>query len=354
MTLSSDRESGEVTPASDRRPPASQREQTRPTRYAGVDLGTNSIRLLVVEVRDGGHLEPILRLGESCRLGEGLDATGEISDVAEARASQTLKGFIRRARALRPDRIHIAATHALRSAANGAEVARRLEESSGLPVQILSGEEEARFVYDAVREALGAIGLPEPCLVIDIGGGSVEIVRGEHGRVTSWLSLDVGCVRLTERFLVGDPPIAEELSRLEAHILGKLAPHPELFEGLVSGAGVGGTLTAMAALDLGLVRYEAARVEGHSLNREAIGRWNRQLFALTNQERHVLPAVGRGRADIIVAGCVILHAVLSHSKLTSIRVSTRGLRYAVVQRMAAERQFSDLPKLGPGDVTPDR
>ena len=303
-------------------------------RFAGVDLGTNSIRLLVAELRPNQQLEPLLRLGESCRLGEGLETHGVIMPEAEERATRTLQNFVRRARSLKPQAIAVAATHALRSASNGSEVAARLSRAVDLPVEVLSGEDEARMVYGAVRHALGPDRLVEPCLVLDIGGGSVELVRGDQNGVTSWVSLDLGCVRLSERFLVGDPPIPEELSRLETHVRSALAQHSEIFEDLKGGAGVGGTLTAMAALNLGLVRYEAGRVEGHVLDPVSIDRWSRQLAALTIQERTHLPAVGPGRADIIVAGCSILKAVLAASQLDQMTVSTRGLRYAVVRRLA--------------------
>lgn len=336
MTASSNRPSRDGQTAASGSTSGNHNQSGRRPRFAGIDLGTNSIRLLVVEIQEDGRMEPVLRLGESCRLGEGMDALGTISAEAEARTSKSLQNFIRRARAMRPRAIAVAATHALRSASNGAEVTERLSRAVGLPVEVLSGEEEARLVYEAVHHALGPERLSEPCLVLDIGGGSVELVRAEGGKVTSWVSLDMGCVRLSERFLGGDPPVAEELALLEAHIGEQFDQHPEVFDGLVSGAGVGGTLTAMAALDLGLIRYEASRVEGHPLDRDAINRWSRQLFALTNNDRSQLPAVGPGRADIIVAGCAILRAVLSHSDLPRLTASTRGLRYAVVQRLAAQ------------------
>jgi exopolyphosphatase/guanosine-5'-triphosphate,3'-diphosphate pyrophosphatase len=336
MTSSSNRPSNDGQVSALGSSSGSRNHSGRPTRFAGVDLGTNSIRLLVVEIKRNGQMEPILRLGESCRLGEGLDAEGRISPEAEARTAKSLQNFIRKARSLKPRAIAVAATHALRSAENGSEVAARLSQAIDLPVDVLSGEEEARYVYQAVHHALGSERLREPCLVLDIGGGSVELVRAEGGDVTSWVSLDMGCVRLSERFLIADPPRQEELAELEEHVGEQLEQHPEVFEGLVSGAGVGGTLTAMAALDLGLVRYEASRVEGHPLDRDAIGRWSRQLCALTTDERSRLPAVGPGRADIIVAGCAILRAILSHSDLTTLTASTRGLRYAVVHRLAAQ------------------
>jgi exopolyphosphatase/guanosine-5'-triphosphate,3'-diphosphate pyrophosphatase len=303
-------------------------------RFAAVDVGTNSIRLLVVEARDG-RLEPLLRLGESCRLGEGLDAQGIISRDAEERASRTLGRFLRRARSLGPRRIGIAATHALRSAGNGLEVAERLSRGVGVPVEILSAEDEALFVYEAAREALGAALLPEPCLVMDIGGGSVELVRGEDGRVKRWLSLEVGCVRLTERFLPSDPPQAIELERLREHVRAALEGYSDLLAGVIGGAGVGGTLTALAALDLGLERYEASRVEGYRLNRDAIQGWSDRLAVMSRREREAMAAVGSGRSDIIVAGCAVVLEVIRRSGLSGLVVSTQGLRYALARRLAA-------------------
>lgn len=329
MTTSSNGPVGPRVPT-----PAPGMRSVRP-RFAAVDVGTNSIRLLVVEARDG-RLEPLLRLGESCRLGEGLDAQGVISRHAEERASRTLSRFVRRARSLGPRRITIAATHALRSAGNGVEVAERLSRGVGVPVEILSAEDEAFFVYEAAREALGPSRLPEPCLVMDIGGGSVELVRGAEGKVDRWLSLEVGCVRLTERFLPGDPPTTEQLARLREHVEGALDGHVELWEGVVGGAGVGGTLTALAALDLGLDRYEASKVEGYQLTREAIASWGERLAGMTRDERESLAAVGAGRADIIVAGCAVVLEVIRLSRLPGLVVSTQGLRYALARRMASQ------------------
>jgi exopolyphosphatase/guanosine-5'-triphosphate,3'-diphosphate pyrophosphatase len=169
---------------------------------------------------------------------------------------------------------------------------------------------------------------------MDIGGGSVELVRGEGREVQTWRSLEVGCVRLSERFLDSDPPARGELERLEQYVEERLNGHPGLFPGLRGAAGVGGTLTALAALDLGLVRYEASRVEGHRLGREAIERWCRELVGRTTAEREGLHAVGAGRADIIVAGCVVLGAILKRCEVPELIVSTQGLRYALVRELA--------------------
>jgi exopolyphosphatase/guanosine-5'-triphosphate,3'-diphosphate pyrophosphatase len=320
-------------PAEDGRAP---RRPSLPARFAAIDVGTNSIRLLVVERRADGRLEPLLRLGDSCRIGAGLEAEGRISQSAEERAARTLTRFVRRARSLAPRTLVAAATHALRSASNGADVAARLGRVAGVPVSILTAEEEARYVYEAARDALGADRLPEPCLVVDIGGGSVELVRGESGAVAAWASLEVGCVRLTERFLRDDPPAPTQVAAMNEYVQNALAGEASLLEQPASGAAVGGTLTALSALDLGLERYEAARVEGHVLTREAIARWSHWLADRPNSERESLNAVGEGRADIIVAGCAVLNALLERTGLAEISVSTHGLRYALARRAAGD------------------
>ena len=303
-----------------------------PLRVASIDIGTNSVRLLVAERNAHGDVRPLVRLGESCRLGEGLDATGRIGARAEERTRDTLSRFGRRARELDCVHVLVAATNALRSAANGAEVTDRLSAAAGYPIRILSGEEEARYVYQAVIEGLRWDPGRGEYLVVDIGGGSVEIVRGTGHRVEHWVSLELGCVRLTERFLRSDPPSAGELADLRSFLRSEwtrldalLRPTPQ------AAAGVGGTITALAALNLGLRRYDASRVEGHLLPTGDVRRLTESLCGLTTGERQALATVGPGRADILPAGCVLLVSLLEAAGLASITASTQGLRYALAR-----------------------
>ncbi len=305
---------------------------SRPLRVASIDIGTNSIRLLVAERGGRGDLRPLVRLGESCRLGEGLDATGRIGSRAEERTRETLARFAHRARELECSTVVVAATNALRSAANGAEVTARLEAAAGYPIRILSGEEEARYVYQAVIDGLRWDPTQGEYLIVDIGGGSVEIVRGAGLEVRHWVSLELGCVRLTERFLKSDPPAPAELADLRAYLRGTWVEHDVLMRPTPQAAGgVGGTITALAALNLGLRRYDASRVEGHLLPTGDVRRLTESLCGLTTSERQALATVGPGRADILPAGCVLLVSLLEAAGLASITASTQGLRYALAR-----------------------
>ncbi len=304
----------------------------RPLRVASIDIGTNSVRLLVAERGGRGDLRPLVRLGESCRLGEGLDATGRISARAEERTRDTLARFAHRARELECSSVVVAATNALRSAANGAEVTIRLEAAAGYPIRILSGEEEARYVYQAVIDGLRWDPARGEYLIVDIGGGSVEIVRGSGLDVRHWVSLELGCVRITERFLKSDPPAPEELDELRAYLRGIWVEHDSLLRPTPQAAGgVGGTITALAALNLGLRRYDASRVEGHLLPTGDVRRLTESLCGLTTSERQALATVGPGRADILPAGCVLIVSLLEAAGLASITASTQGLRYALAR-----------------------
>lgn len=312
-------------------------------RVAAIDIGTNSIRLLVAERNSHGDVRPLVRLGESCRLGEGLDATGRIGARAEERTRDTLSRFARRARELDCVHVIVAATNALRSAENGAEVTDRLSAAAGYPIRILSGEEEARFVYQAVIDGLRWDPGRGEYLIVDIGGGSVEIVRGVGLAVEHWVSLELGCVRLTERFLRSDPPSAGELNDLRAFLRAEwvrldplLRPTPQ------AAAGVGGTITALAALNLGLRRYDASRVEGHLLPTGDVRRLTESLCGLTTGERQALATVGPGRADILPAGCVLLVSLLEAAGLASISASTQGLRYALARQALRSAEAAAL------------
>ncbi|MGH7726833.1 MAG: Ppx/GppA family phosphatase [Candidatus Eiseniibacteriota bacterium] len=316
-------------------------------RVAAIDIGTNSVRLLVAERGAEGEVRPLVRLGESCRLGEGLEATGRIPSRSEDRTRETLARFARRARELECVEVIVAATNALRSAGNGPEVTHRLSEAAGYPIRILSGEEEARLVYRAVIEGLRWNRDSGEYLVVDIGGGSVEIVRGLGNREARWVSLELGCVRLTDRFLTSDPPSPDQLASLRSFLRTEwvrqdalLRPTPQ------AAAGVGGTVTALAALNLGLRRYDASRVEGHLLPTGDIRRLTDSLSGLTTAERQALATIGPGRADILPAGCVLLVTLCEAAGLASLTASTQGLRYALARAALARaenRRFGVSP-----------
>jgi exopolyphosphatase / guanosine-5'-triphosphate,3'-diphosphate pyrophosphatase len=299
-------------------------------RIGAVDIGTNSVRLLVADVDEKQRLRTAHRMGEISRLGEGLDRTGLIDETAATRTLDCLERFVQEAEYSGASRIRVAGTNALRVARNGPEVAGRFSARIGYPVEILTGEEEARLVFLAVLS-----GLPAPggrAVVVDIGGGSTEVICGEGEECSQVLSLELGCVRLTERYLRSDPPSPAELDQIRTHVrqvfderLPFLNGHP-----VSRAVGVGGTVTAFAALDLGLIKYDPSRIENHLLGCERIQAIERQLCETPLSERRDLAGVSRGRADVIPAGSVILSEFVSRFPVSGVYVSTRGLRYGLV------------------------
>jgi len=209
-------------------------------------------------------------------------------------------------------------------------VADRYAQRIGYPVDILTGEEEARLGFRAVMSGLSA---PHGrSVVVDIGGGSTEIICGEGEKGTQLISLELGCVRLTERLVQGDPPADVELEQIRSHVREIFAEKLAAFDGdrIDRAVGVGGTVTAFGALDLGLTKYDPSRIENHLLSRERIASIEKHLCSIPLNQRRDLAGVSRGRADIIPAGAVILSEFVNRFPVTGVYVSTRGLRYGLV------------------------
>jgi exopolyphosphatase/guanosine-5'-triphosphate,3'-diphosphate pyrophosphatase len=299
-------------------------------RIGAVDIGTNSVRLLVADVDERERLRTAHRMGEISRLGEGLDRTGAIDQAAAARTLECLERFVHEAEYSGASRIRVAGTNAFRVATNGREVAESFSERIGYPVEILTGEEEARLVFLAVLSSLGTV--RGSSVVVDIGGGSTEIISGEGEDGTQVISLELGCVRLTERLMRSDPPSPSELEAVRRHVLDVFADKLRSFElnGVERAIGVGGTVTAFGALDLGLAKYDPSRIENHHLTRERISNIGRQLCSIPLSQRRDLAGVSRGRADIIPAGAIILCEFVDRFAVNGVYVSTRGLRYGLV------------------------
>lgn len=269
-------------------------------------------------------------MGEISRLGEGLDRTGIIDEAAASRTLECLERFVHEAEYSGASRIRVAGTNAFRVAANGLEIATRFSDRVGYPVEVLTGEEEARLVFLAVLSGLA----PQPgrSIVVDIGGGSTEVISGENGAGTQVISLELGCVRLSERLIHADPPTEAELNTLREHVRDVFRDKLAAFDpgGIGRAIGVGGTVTAFGALDLNLVKYDPSRIENHHLTRARIGSISKHLCSIPLSQRRDLAGVSRGRADIIPAGAIILGEFVERFDLPGIYVSTRGLRYGLV------------------------
>jgi exopolyphosphatase / guanosine-5'-triphosphate,3'-diphosphate pyrophosphatase len=291
-------------------------------RVAAVDVGTNSIRLLVAEERDG-DLFDLARDMVITRLGQGVDRTGRLDPEAVERTMDVLGRYSRRARALGAGRIRVGATSAVRDVADRALLERAVTRITGSPPEVLSGEQEARLSF------LGAtVGLDRepPYQVFDIGGGSTELVLGER-EADAAISVDVGSVRITERVGPADPPTGEDLRTMHAVASEGLAPA----EGRVPpGAaatlvGVAGTTTTVQALVLGLPRYDPEAIHRTVLEREDAERVAGELAAMTTAERAALPVMAPGREDVIVAGAVILVEILRRWRFERCLVSERDI-----------------------------
>lgn len=286
------------------------------TRVAAVDLGTNSTRLLVADVEDGRLSEVVRRLTIT-KLGEGVDERRRLLPVPIARVRNCLVDYRRELESLGATQTLAIATSAVRDAENGEAFLGEIEWSYGFTTRLLNGDEEAALM---ARGVLAGRAAPDDTLLIDIGGGSTEIARCAHGELTFAASLDVGCVRLTERFLISDPPAPRELlaAALEVReLLPQLEP--------LSAIGVAGTVTTLAALDLGLTVYDPGQTHGHVISRGAVEDWLARLARMTVGERLDLPSMEPGRAPVIVAGVLILREILDAYGLPEIEASERDI-----------------------------
>jgi len=303
-------------------------------RVAAIDLGTNTTRLLVADV-DEGRVGEISRRTTITRLGEGVDSRHKLLPLPIARVRNCLSDYRRELESLDAERALLVATSAVRDADNGEAFLGEIEWSYGFATRLLTGEEEAELTVRGVGEAGKA------ALVVDIGGGSTELIGGGHR-----ISTELGSVRLTERFLASDPPTEDELDALGAAVRATLAA--EVPETLTArrGIGVAGTITSLAALDLGLVEYDRSRVHGHRLGEAAVRTQLERLAALPLAERRRVPGLEPERAPVIVAGAVILRDVMRHFGLAAIEASERDILYGIALEAAA------LPEPVEGDAPP--
>jgi len=284
-------------------------------RVAGIDIGTNTTRLLVADVVDGRIAGELHRESRITRLGEGVDARGRLLPAPIARVRNVLADYRRSLESLGAERVLAIATSAMRDAENGEAFLGEVEWSYGFATRLLSGDEEALLTRRGVASGRQ---LRAGTLVIDLGGGSTELVLdGWHE------SLELGSVRHTERFLASDPPTAEELARCAADARALLAERVSgtIREQTTAAVAVAGTVTTLAALDLGLERYDRDRVDGHRLSAAAVRVQLERLAALPLAERRLLPAMEPERAPVIVAGTVILAELLDAFSLDGVDVS---------------------------------
>ena len=305
------------------------------SRVAVVDIGTNSTRLLVAEVEDGAITE-LQRESIVTRLGEGVDATGRLGDEPQARVFAALDMYTAAIEDHGAGRRFVVMTSAVRDAANGAEFAATVTGRYGLEGRTLSGGDEARLSFLGATTGRDA---EEPLLVIDIGGGSTEMIVGARGTVDFHVSTQVGVVRHTERHLHSDPPTADELAALAADARPALeaAVPAEVRERASAAVAVAGTATSCASIDLELDPYDPAKVEGHTVSRERLEELRDRLASMPLSERRSVTGLDPARAPTIVAGTVILLEVLGAFGLTGFEASERDILWGVALDSTSER-----------------
>jgi exopolyphosphatase / guanosine-5'-triphosphate,3'-diphosphate pyrophosphatase len=302
-------------------------------RVAAVDLGTNTTRLLVADVADG-RVEEVEKRLTITRLGEGVDARRRLLPLPIARVRNCLAEYRRAAEALGAERILLIATSAVRDAENGEAFLGEIEWSYGFATRLLTGDEEARLV----RRGVGEVGAET--LILDVGGGSTELIAGNWHE-----SIDMGSVRMTERFLPSDPPTDRELEACAAAVCSLLAERlPEL--AVRDAIGVAGTVTTLAALDLGLAEYDADRVHGHRIPAASVDEQLQRLAALPVAERREVPALEPERAPVIVGGAVVVREVMRHFGLEELEASERDILHGAALAAA------ELPEPEEGAAPP--
>jgi exopolyphosphatase/guanosine-5'-triphosphate,3'-diphosphate pyrophosphatase len=287
------------------------------TRVAAVDVGTNSVRLLVAE--EGDPLRQVEREMRITRLGRGVDASGHLDGVALALTLDVIGDYAARWRALGVARVRIAATSAVRDAADRDRFFDGVRERAGVDAEVLTGEQEAAAAF---RGATASIDGAAPYLVLDIGGGSTELILGE-GNPEASTSRQLGCVRLTERNLHDDPPTPEQLAAAVAFVDAELEATEGLFDPRSARTlvGVAGTVTTIAALHLGLATYEPTKIHGTRVPFTAVADLTRRMAAMTSAARADLGPMAPGREDVIVGGALILEAVMTRYGFDEVLVS---------------------------------
>lgn len=275
-------------------------------RVAAIDCGTNSVRLLVAEAGDEGRLVDLDRRLILTRLGQGVDATGRFHPDALARTLDAFAEYADVIAQLGVDRVRLVATSAARDASNRDEFFAGARERLGVEAEIISGDEEARLSFTGALTALPDVAAP--VLVIDIGGGSTELIVGSGGatpHIDHGLSLDIGSVRVRERFLAGDPPTTEQVNAASAYIDSLLDGSGVDFDSIATWIGVGGTATSLSALNQRLPAYDRAKVHGSSMSRGELHALTHDLLTSTVEQVKALPSMHPKRADVICAGALI-------------------------------------------------
>jgi exopolyphosphatase / guanosine-5'-triphosphate,3'-diphosphate pyrophosphatase len=302
-------------------------------RLAALDVGTNSTRLLVADVEGGAVVAEHAREMVITRLGKGVDRSGRFDPAALARTLEVLAGYAETCRRLGVERRRLVATSATRDAADRQAFLDGVRDLLGVEAEVLTGQAEAAATY---RGATAGLQGDRPTLVVDIGGGSTELILGDGAAAKAMVSLDIGCVRLFERHLHRDPPAPDEVAALRADVAGHL---PRVAEALDPAAaervvGVAGTVTTVTAIALGLDAYDPRRIHHQALDPAEIAAVAGKLAAMTVAERAAMPVMAKGREDVIVAGALLLDELVQRFQLRRVIASETDILDGVLLGLA--------------------
>ncbi len=301
--------------------------------YAVIDLGTNSVLLLIGKIAADKRVEALHHEFRVTRIGEGLQLTGRLADNAINRTIKVLDEYLRIIKRFKPERVKLIATAALRIASNSEDFKQRVEKELGIRTEIISSEDEAKYGYLGVLDGLTHVN--DKILVMDVGGGSTEVTLGEKDRIHNYQSLSIGVVTLREIMGMKDTLCSGDRLKAIAYIKLKMEELNFLgdIEGDINFVATGGTMSSIAAIREKMTEYDPLKINGYRLSRDGIWKMFYTLNGMTIEERKNLPGLESGREDVILYGLLIYLTMLELRKIDTVNVSDRGIRYGMLKAM---------------------
>jgi len=301
------------------------------SRIAAIDLGTNTVRILVVDANGEGGYSPLFGDQIVTRLGQRLHETGNLAPEAIKRTTDGVAELIKRAEGFAPFSLSITATSAGREAANTETLDAMIRSATGHGMKIISGDEEARLSLKGVKLAIDA----NDFILIDVGGGSTEFILGKDGTVAKVYNTNLGVVRLSETYLTKHPVIEKEYNKMTSEIdkvVDEAFNHLDAGEGAML-VGTAGTITSLAAIAMGMVDYSPAEINNYRLTDEMVESLRLKLSVMTIEERSRIPVLRGGREDLIIPGVAIAQSVIKRSGASHMVVSDYGLREGLIMEL---------------------
>jgi len=295
-------------------------------KVASIDIGTNTILLLIAEV-EGEKITPLFEKETVVGLGKGVQKNGILMTEAMHRGLQTLSQYLERCQAMEVGKIFAVGTSALREAANSEDFLRLVKKKMNLSIEVISPEEEAQFSFLAVAKDLREVN--DTILVVDVGGGSTEFILGRGNQIGQWISLPLGSVRFTEQFLHSNPVREEEWETMEKKIRELLVKIPHSQEPFLTVA-VGGTATTLASVEQGLEEFVPEKIHHFVLKKEALRNQLLVYRSKTIDGRRKIPGLPGARADVILAGGAILYLAMEELNCPSVLISSHGIRQGLI------------------------